>query len=103
MVGIDQSLAVGSLTFSHITLPFASVILKPSFVNKQSLPALAKSAREWRDNARSSLLNTCTGWGSDVPNVALVDPTEQTLSPLAQMMQKGEGEGVGDGRDETSS
>ena len=56
--GIGQSLAAGSLEFSQITAPDGSVILKPYLVNKQSLPAFAKSAKEWSERASASLSNT---------------------------------------------
>jgi hypothetical protein len=46
IAGIGHNFANGSLEFSHTIFPLGSVITKPVLVNKQELPAFAKSAKE---------------------------------------------------------
>jgi hypothetical protein len=53
-----------------------SVILKPYFVKIAELSLLVKSAREWRERARSESLKIFIGWVSVSLNERVVVPTE---------------------------
>jgi hypothetical protein len=53
-----------------------SVILKPYFVKIAVLSLFVKSAREWRERARSESLKIFIGWVSVSLNEREVVPTE---------------------------
>ena len=76
--------------------------MKPYFVKRHELSLFVKSAREWRERARSESLKILIGWDSVLLNEREVVPTEWIRSPVAAVIHRDGFEVAGGGRFFTS-
>ena len=77
--------------------------MNPYFVKRQELSLFVKSARKWRERARSESLKTFIRWVSVfLLNKREVMPTEWIRSPVAAVIHRDGFEVAGGGRFFTS-